>query len=252
MGNLPAPRPRYGISSAVDGVAVEADLFSKAHCCLAQSSRRKLSKHVLSWPLMRARSMPGTAMVERRPMMETTIMISVSVKPNCFLNFALKFTYSSEQFTGTAVLIRNQLSNQLATLADGFCSHKLLLQSGLCDVKSENPTLTNRQRRSFAYVLRILPGRTAVRRAAVVCAGIGRAAACALQAAVAGGAAAPLLVQVALAGIRLLIDVPCGHRIHRIRILRASRFVHRAIVVIGVVVAIAIVHASDHRRGAQD
>src|SRR5579872_3380053 len=64
------------------GEAVEAALFSKAHCCLAPSTWRRLLMQAFCWALVRARTKLGMAMAASRPMMATTIMISTRVKPD--------------------------------------------------------------------------------------------------------------------------------------------------------------------------
>src|SRR5581483_1066629 len=65
----------------MDGVFVPVTLFSSAHCCLAPSIWRKLLMQAVAWLFERARTQLGIAMAASKPMMETTIMISTSVKP---------------------------------------------------------------------------------------------------------------------------------------------------------------------------
>src|SRR3954453_21064744 len=65
--------------SVISGEAVAPALVSKAHCCLAPSIWRRLLMQAFCCAVLRARTQLGTAIVARRPIIITTIMISTSV-----------------------------------------------------------------------------------------------------------------------------------------------------------------------------
>src|ERR1700722_2255120 len=67
------------------GTAVVAARFSVAQTCLAPSTSRRLAMQVVCCAFKRARTKLGMAMVARRPMMATTIMISTRVNPRARL-----------------------------------------------------------------------------------------------------------------------------------------------------------------------
>src|ERR1700744_5641192 len=63
------------------GEAEAACLVSKAHSCFAPSIWRRLLMHAFCCAVVRACTKLGIAIAAKRPMMATTIMISISVKP---------------------------------------------------------------------------------------------------------------------------------------------------------------------------
>src|ERR1700760_3522973 len=63
------------------GVEVAEALFSKAHSCFAPSIWRRLLMQALACAVVRACTKLGIAIAAKRPMMATTIMISIRVKP---------------------------------------------------------------------------------------------------------------------------------------------------------------------------
>src|SRR6516165_3303354 len=71
---------------------------SKAHCCAAASSWRRLLMQAFACEVARAFTKFGIAIAAKRPMMATTIMISTNVKPAlllflvCFILFSFSIS----------------------------------------------------------------------------------------------------------------------------------------------------------------
>ncbi len=82
VGAVPAvPRPMYGWMLDIVGVAFGVAFDSIAQFSFALSICRRLLMHAVFSAVTRACMKLGMAIVASRPMMATTIMISINVKP---------------------------------------------------------------------------------------------------------------------------------------------------------------------------
>src|SRR5580704_12457379 len=86
-------------------------LYSSAHCCLAPSIWRRLLMQAFCCAVVRACTKLGIAIAAKRPIMATTIMISIKVKPclrDCVFfitRYMLSFSCGLNNATGGLILL---------------------------------------------------------------------------------------------------------------------------------------------------